>query len=160
MSREFQPPHPSRPLMWLLGYINRWFLLLGLPILRRVPIIQNLPGIRGYFWLREIDLPAPDRERLQRAVNPATAAFIGPNHPEFGFDWMMEPILVDPTRAELERSGYVSALVTMVHDRMQAALADTPAGKRRAPAHDIASPPLFMNRHVPSGYRERKVGSL
>lgn len=90
MSREFQPPRPSRPLMWVLGYINRWFLLLGLPLLRRIPLVQDLRGIRGYFWLREIDLPDPDRERLQRAVNPGTAAFIGPNHPEFGFDWMMD----------------------------------------------------------------------
>ncbi|MEO5567394.1 MAG: hypothetical protein ABIR92_02815, partial [Gemmatimonadaceae bacterium] len=90
MSRDFQPPRPSRPLMWVLGYINRWFLLLGLPLLRRIPLVQDLPGIRGYFWLRGIDLPGPDRERLHRAVNPGTAAFIGPNHPEFGFDWLMD----------------------------------------------------------------------
>lgn len=76
--------------MWALGYFNRWLLLLGLPLLRRIPLIRDLPGIRGYFWLRGIDLPDPDRERLQRAVNPGTAAFIGPNHPEFGFDWMMD----------------------------------------------------------------------
>jgi hypothetical protein len=76
--------------MWLLGYFNRWFLLLGIPVLRRVPLIRDLPGIRGYFWLREIDLPLPDLERLQRAVRRDTAAFLAPNHPEFGFDWMMD----------------------------------------------------------------------
>jgi hypothetical protein len=76
--------------MALLGYVNRWFLLLGVPVLRRIPFIRDLPGIRGYFWVREIDLPLPDLERLQRAVNPQTAAFLGPNHPEFGFDWMMD----------------------------------------------------------------------
>jgi hypothetical protein len=37
-----------------------------------------------------MDLPQPDLERLQRAVRPETAAFLGPNHPEFGFDWMMD----------------------------------------------------------------------
>jgi hypothetical protein len=89
MSRAFQPPRPSRTLMWLLGHVNR-VLLLGLPILRRIPLVRDLPGIRGYFWLRQIDLPDPDRERLQRAVNPGTAAFLGPNHPEFGFDWLMD----------------------------------------------------------------------
>ncbi|HET9426529.1 MAG TPA: hypothetical protein VFO55_14250 [Gemmatimonadaceae bacterium] len=90
MSREFQPPRPSRPLMWALAYINRWFLLLGLPGLRRIPVLRDLPGGRGYFWLRQIDLPDADRERLQRAVNQGTAAFLAPNHPEFGFDWMMD----------------------------------------------------------------------
>ena len=90
MSRDFQPPRPNRFLMGILGYINRWFLLVGLPVLRHVPFARDLPGIRGYFWLREIDFPDPDRERLHRAVNPGTAAFIGPNHPEFGLDWMMD----------------------------------------------------------------------
>ena len=90
MPRQFQEPRPSRFLMWLLGYVNRWFLLLGLPVLRRIPLIRDLPGVRGYFWVREIDLPDPDFERLQRAVRPETAAFLGPNHPEFGFDWMMD----------------------------------------------------------------------
>lgn len=90
MPRPFQEPRPSRLLMWLLGHVNRWFLLLGLPLLRRIPGIRDLPGVRGYFWIREIDLPLPDLERLQRAVRPETAAFLGPNHPEFGFDWMMD----------------------------------------------------------------------
>ena len=90
MPRKFQEPRPSHFLMWLLGYVNRWFLLLGLPILRRIPFLRDLPGIRGYFWVREIDLPLPDLERLQRAVQPDTAAFLAPNHPEFGFDWMMD----------------------------------------------------------------------
>jgi hypothetical protein len=90
MPRQFQEPRPSPFLMALLGYVNRWFLLLGVPVLRRIPFIRDLPGIRGYFWVREIDLPLPDLERLQRAVNPQTAAFLGPNHPEFGFDWMMD----------------------------------------------------------------------
>lgn len=90
MPRKFQEPRPSPLLMWLLGYVNRWFLLLGLPVLRRIPLIRDLPGVRGYFWVRELDLPLPDLERLQRAVRPETAAFLGPNHPEFGFDWMMD----------------------------------------------------------------------
>jgi hypothetical protein len=90
MSRAFQSPRPSPFLMWVLGFINRWFLLRGLPLLRHIPLLRDLPGIRGRFWLREIDLPALDHERLRRAVNPGTAAFLSPNHPEFGFDWMMD----------------------------------------------------------------------
>jgi hypothetical protein len=107
MSREFQEPRPSRGLMWLLGFVNRWFLLLGLPGLRRIPVVRDLPGVRGYFWVRRLDLPEPDLERLRRAVNPDTAAFIGPNHPEFGFDWMMDKEL--STRIAPDMASWAAA---------------------------------------------------
>jgi hypothetical protein len=81
MSRSFNAPRPNFILMWILGHVNRWFLLTGLPLLRHVPFLRDLPFVRGYFWLREIDLPAEDEARLRRAVNRETAAFIGPNHP-------------------------------------------------------------------------------
>ena len=58
--------------MWALGFVNRWCLL------------------RGYFRVEQLDLPRADRERLKMAVNPDTAAFIAPNHPEFGLDWMID----------------------------------------------------------------------
>jgi hypothetical protein len=76
--------------MWVLGFINRWRMLEGLPILRRIPIIRDLPLVRGHFRVRAIDFPHRDRARFLAAVNPNTAAFVGPNHPEFGFDWMMD----------------------------------------------------------------------
>ncbi|HUK62802.1 MAG TPA: hypothetical protein VLV15_05695 [Dongiaceae bacterium] len=40
--------------------------------------------------VRAFDLPAADRARLAAAVNPGTAAFVGPNHPEFMTDWMID----------------------------------------------------------------------
>jgi hypothetical protein len=58
--------------MWSLGFVNRWMLL------------------RGYFRVRELEMPRADRARLRMAVNPDTAAFIGPNHPEFGLDWIID----------------------------------------------------------------------
>jgi hypothetical protein len=76
--------------MWLLGVVNRWCLLKGLPGLRKIPLLRDLPGVRGHFRIQTVDFPTADRVRLARAVNPNTAAFIGPNHPEFGLDWMMD----------------------------------------------------------------------
>ena len=70
--RPFSIPKPSRALMWALGFINRWWLL------------------RGYFRVEDVDLPRADRERLRMAVNADTAAFLAPNHPEFGLDWMID----------------------------------------------------------------------
>jgi hypothetical protein len=90
MSPSFRKPNPSFALMWLLGLINRWFLLKGLPVLRLIPLVRDLPLVRGHFRIRKVDFPLADRARLREAVNRGTAAFIGPNHPEFGFDWMMD----------------------------------------------------------------------
>ncbi len=40
--------------------------------------------------LRGLDLPAADLARLRTAVNPGTVAFVGPAHPEFLTDWMVD----------------------------------------------------------------------
>lgn len=40
--------------------------------------------------LAELDFPAADVERLRDHVRPGTAAFLGPNHPEFMTDWMID----------------------------------------------------------------------
>ncbi len=89
-ARPFLVPKPNFLLMRLLGVVNRWWILEGLPVLRRVPLLQELPVIRGHFRVSRIEMSAADRKRLADAVNGATAAFLGPNHPEFGLDWMMD----------------------------------------------------------------------
>jgi hypothetical protein len=70
--RAYRDPAPSPWLIRLLGPVNR-HVMLG-PVLR----------------LRAFDLPAPDLARLRAAVNPRTAAFLGPNHPEFLTDWLID----------------------------------------------------------------------
>ena len=76
-SRRFDPrfyrdPRPSPALIRALGPLNRHLVL------------------RGLLGLEDIDFPAADVERLRSAVNPGTAAFLGPNHPEFFTDWMLD----------------------------------------------------------------------
>jgi hypothetical protein len=75
--RRFDPlayrdPHPWPPLIRALGPFNRHLVL---PHLLRI---------------RRVDLPEPDLERLRAAIQPGTAAFVGPNHPEFMTDWMID----------------------------------------------------------------------
>jgi len=70
--RVYLDPRPSRAFVHALGWLNR---LVVLPRLVR---------------LAAFDLPRADLERLRAAVNPGTAAFIGPNHPEFFTDWMID----------------------------------------------------------------------
>jgi len=70
--RAYRDPRPSPALIHALGWVNRRVVL---PHLAR---------------LRAFDLPRADLERLRAAVRPGTAAFLGPNHPEFFTDWMID----------------------------------------------------------------------
>src|SRR5262245_13473117 len=44
----------------------------------------------GLLHITRFDLPAADARRLRAAVNKGTAAFLGPNHPEFLSDWLVD----------------------------------------------------------------------
>jgi hypothetical protein len=70
--RAWREPRPSPALIGALGWVNRAVVL---PHLVR---------------LRRFDLPAADLARLRAAVRPGAAAFLGPNHPEFFIDWMID----------------------------------------------------------------------
>lgn len=71
-AEQFAAPRPSPALMAALGVVNRWCML------------------RWRFRIAAIDFPSCDRERLARVAKRDTAAFLAPNHPEFGLDWMID----------------------------------------------------------------------
>jgi hypothetical protein len=109
--RGWNRPRPRPALMRMLGIVNRWFLLRGLPVFRQIPWLRDLPLVHGYFWIRGIDLPASERAALEGAVNHDTAAFIGPNHPEFATDWLIDKeisTLVAPRMASWAERSIVS----------------------------------------------------
>lgn len=89
----FVAPNPHKGLIDTLVGVNHWLCLKGIPLLRSLPWLGRLPGFSGLVDVREIDFPEADEQRLAKAVNPATAAFIGPNHPEFFSDWMIDKYL-------------------------------------------------------------------
>jgi len=68
----YRDPNPSPRLIQLMGHLNRFVIL---------PRLIRLSGF---------DLPAADLGRLRAAVNPSTAAFVAPSHPEFLTDWMID----------------------------------------------------------------------
>ncbi len=53
------------------------------------PVVRHAV-LRGLVRLESLDWPDADLARLRRGVNPGTAAFVGPNHPEFFTDWMID----------------------------------------------------------------------
>ncbi len=69
---EYRDPMPSPTLIRALGPVNR---LLILPHLLRV---------------RAVDFPSADVQRMRQFVRPGAVAFVGPNHPEFMTDWMLD----------------------------------------------------------------------
>ena len=98
--------------MWILGIANRWFLLRGLPVLRAIPGVRDLPLVHGHCWIRRVNFPDADRRRLKQAVNRSTVAFLGPNHPEFASDWFVDKELstyVAPRMASWADRGIVAA---------------------------------------------------
>jgi hypothetical protein len=75
--RRFNPlayrdPAPSAALIRALGPVNRHLLL------------------RGLLRLQRFEVPPAELARLRRSVNPGTVAFLGPNHPEFMTDWLVD----------------------------------------------------------------------
>ena len=52
------------------------------------PIVRH--GVLPAIGIRHVDLPAADLARLRSVVNRDHAAFLGPNHPEFMTDWMID----------------------------------------------------------------------
>ena len=69
---EYRDPAPAPWLVHALGALNRFALMPGL------------------LHITRFDLPAADARRLRAAVNEGTAAFLGPNHPEFLSDWLVD----------------------------------------------------------------------
>jgi hypothetical protein len=69
---EYRDPAPASWLIHALGALNRFALL---------------PGM---LRITGLDLPAADERRLRAAVNRDTAAFLGPGHPEFLSDWLVD----------------------------------------------------------------------
>lgn len=77
MSRRFDPlvyrdPIPSR---WLIHTLS--------PVVRHVVLPRVLR-------IRDVEIPAADLARLRDVLGSGKAAFLGPNHPEFMTDWMID----------------------------------------------------------------------
>lgn len=99
--KDFVRPIPSRLVMGLMGPVNRWLLLQGVPGLRRLPLIwrlplvRDLPGPGSTAKVLDVDFPVSEIEKFKQYINPNTAAFIGPNHPEFFTDWALDKHFAD-----------------------------------------------------------------
>lgn len=86
----FIKPTPQPFIMNLLVHVNRWINLKGTSLLKFIPLVNKMPLIRGFCDITTIDFSKEDERRLISYIQPNTVAFIGPNHPEFYTDWMLD----------------------------------------------------------------------
>jgi hypothetical protein len=87
---RFVEPAPSEFLMDFVTPLNRYMLLQGIPVLRHIPLINSIPGVSGLMKVPNIDFPEAEIKAMREVINPGTVAFVGPNHPEFFTDWLID----------------------------------------------------------------------
>lgn len=90
-SSKFKVPAPNKFVLRMTHPLNDVFFLKGLPLLNKIPLIKHIPFIgRGICRIRNIDkTPSSVNVSLAEGIN-----FVGPNHPEFFTDWMLDKHLV------------------------------------------------------------------
>jgi hypothetical protein len=114
----YRSPRPSPWLIHAMGVLNRRAILPGL------------------LRVRAIDFPDEDVRRVRALVRPGAAAFLGPNHPEFTTDWLIDKEIsrrVSPLMAH-----WASYEIVNMHPWAQALwlrnnlIANAPGGSGRA----------------------------
>jgi hypothetical protein len=70
--------------------LNRYMLLQGIPVLRHIPLLNGIPGVSGLMKVPHIDFPEAEVQAMREVINSKTVAFVGPNHPEFFTDWLID----------------------------------------------------------------------
>lgn len=86
----FVRPTPNKIMMGLLIPVNRWLNLKGTSLLKWIPLVNKMPIVKGLCDITKVTISEHDSQKLKHYVNKNTVAFIGPNHPEFYTDWMLD----------------------------------------------------------------------
>jgi hypothetical protein len=89
-STGFTTPKPNRFVMSVSGVLSEWFLLQGVPGLRAIPKVREIPLVGGYFKVSRVVIAPEDDAIIRATTDPKNAFFIGPNHPEFTTDWLLD----------------------------------------------------------------------
>lgn len=87
---KFVKPTPNKAIIHSLTFANKFINLYGFPILRVIPFLNKIPGIKGFCRIGEINFSDKDRVTLRQYLNSQNGFFIVPNHPELYTDWMID----------------------------------------------------------------------
>lgn len=93
MLNKFVKPKPHVGVLKLTHPLNNTLFLFGAPLFNKIPLVNKLPFLgRGLCHIK--DIRYLDESALQAKVFPKGIHFIGPNHPEFFTDWMLDKHVV------------------------------------------------------------------
>jgi hypothetical protein len=138
----FVPPRPRPGFISALNFVNRWLMLGGIPVLRSVPLLGDIPGIKGLSDIRSWDYPKEDRARLKAICSSGAATFVVPNHPEFFTDWMIDKEIlshVAPLAACWATNGVVNGMGDLAQKFWLAnnLIAQIPGDAEKARQHSV-----------------------
>lgn len=115
----FVKPVPDKSVMKMLVHINRILNLKGISFLKYIPFINKLPLVRGLCDITKIVFSKEDEDRLRSCINSDNVVFIGPNHPEFYTDWMLDKEIssrVAPVMASWATHSVVNGMGTTMQN--------------------------------------------
>ena len=138
----FVAPRPSPAFISALNFVNRWLMLGGIPVLRSVPVLGGLPGIKGFSDIRQWDYPQADQAKLKSLCGTGGAVFIAPNHPEFFTDWMIDKQVLSkasPLAASWATHGVVNGMGNLMQKFWLAnnLIAQIPGDAENAREHSV-----------------------
>lgn len=148
MAIAYRDPSPSVLTIRTLGVLNRTVVL---PSIARI---------------ERIDLPGRDLARLRDAINPSTAAFLTPNHPEFMTDWMIDRELA--CRVAPRMSSWAAAAIVNASRLAQrfwlanGLIANVPGGGGKAYSlrHARAGHGILLHPEGAVSWQAERVGPL
>ena len=66
-----------------------------MPLVWNLPLVRDLPNPGSTAKVLSVDFPESEIAKFKQYINPDTAAFVGPNHPEFWTDWSLDKYFAD-----------------------------------------------------------------
>ncbi len=110
---EFTPPQLWPAFSKAMSWVNRILMLHGLPLLRDMPGLRRVHGIRGLADVRQIHVSEIEIAKLEVLCADGSATFLLPNHPEFFTDWMLDKEIIAraaPECASWATNGVVNGM--------------------------------------------------
>lgn len=145
--RVFKAPHPNQRVMAITGIVNRSLIFFGVPFVRKIPLIWNLPVLRDVPGLgstakvNEFDFPESEVKKIKQYANSETCTFFGPNHPEFWTDWALDKIFSEQVLPTMSHwAFYKTVNANKIMQKFWLAnnlIATAPIGKKAAMDHAV-----------------------
>lgn len=113
----FVKPKPNKMMISLLEPLNNYGFLMGVPLLNKIPLIKNIPLIgKGLCHINKFTYHENTINNIKSIDK--YISFVGPNHPEFFTDWMLDKYIIG-SHFKLMASWATHNIINGMGDMMQ-----------------------------------------